>query len=92
MRQRVAFLRTLLAGKGVLLLDEPFASLDALTREELRRLAGGGARPASRARCVLVTHDVDEALRTCRRVAVLSAAPGAACCWTRRARSSAATT
>jgi ABC-type nitrate/sulfonate/bicarbonate transport system ATPase subunit len=34
MRQRVAFLRTLLAGKPVLALDEPFASLDALTRSQ----------------------------------------------------------
>ena len=36
MRQRVAFLRTLLAGKPVLLLDEPFASLDAITRAEMQ--------------------------------------------------------
>src|SRR4051794_41633483 len=49
MRQRIAFLRTLLAGKPVLLLDEPFASLDAITRAEMQEwLAGGlpaGARP-----------------------------------------------
>ena len=36
MRQRIAFLRTLLAGKPVLLLDEPFASLDAITRAEMQ--------------------------------------------------------
>jgi ABC-type nitrate/sulfonate/bicarbonate transport system ATPase subunit len=75
MRQRVAFLRTLLAGKAVLLLDEPFASLDALTREELQGwlVAALDEEPRS---VLLVTHDVDEALRTCRRIAVLSPRPG----------------
>jgi NitT/TauT family transport system ATP-binding protein len=75
MRQRVAFLRTLLAGKGVLLLDEPFASLDALTREELQAwlVAALDEEPRS---ALLVTHDVDEALRTCPRIAVLSGRPG----------------
>ena len=36
MRQRVAFLRTLIAGRPLLLLDEPFASLDAITRAEMQ--------------------------------------------------------
>jgi ABC-type nitrate/sulfonate/bicarbonate transport system ATPase subunit len=75
MRQRVAFLRTLLAGKGVLLLDEPFASLDALTRDELQ-LWLRDALVRERRTAVLVTHDVDEALRTCRGIAVMSARPG----------------
>lgn len=75
MRQRVAFLRTLLAGKGVLLLDEPFASLDALTREDLQ-LWLRDALERERRTAVLVTHDVDEALRTCRRIAVMSPRPG----------------
>ena len=76
MRQRVAFLRTLLAGKPVLLLDEPFASLDAITRAEMQEwLAGALAeQPAT---VVLVTHDVEEALYLCDRVVVLTAAPGA---------------
>jgi ABC-type nitrate/sulfonate/bicarbonate transport system ATPase subunit len=74
MRQRVAFLRTLLAGKGALLLDEPFASLDALTREELGGWLAEALEGEPRT-AVLVTHDVDEALRTCGRIAVLSPRP-----------------
>jgi NitT/TauT family transport system ATP-binding protein len=74
MRQRVAFLRTLVAGKPVLALDEPFASLDAITRAEMQGwLAGAlGADPRT---VVLVTHDVEEALYLSDRVAVLSARP-----------------
>jgi ABC-type nitrate/sulfonate/bicarbonate transport system ATPase subunit len=84
MRQRVAFLRTLLAGKPVLCLDEPFASLDALTRREMQEwLAGalarraevaddGGAAPS----VLLVTHDVEEAVLLADRVVVLSPRPG----------------
>jgi NitT/TauT family transport system ATP-binding protein len=74
MRQRVAFLRTLVAGKPVLALDEPFASLDAITRAEMQGwLAGAlGADPRT---VVLVTHDVEEALYLCDRVAVLSSRP-----------------
>jgi ABC-type nitrate/sulfonate/bicarbonate transport system ATPase subunit len=75
MRQRVAFLRTLLAGKGVLLLDEPFASLDALTREDLQAWLRDALEQEGRT-AVLVTHDVDEALRTCRWIAVMSPRPG----------------
>ena len=74
MRQRVAFLRTLVAGKPVLALDEPFASLDAITRAEMQEWLAGG--PAADPRTVvLVTHDVEEALYLCDRVAVLSARP-----------------
>ena len=74
MRQRVAFLRTLLSGKPVLLLDEPFASLDAITRAEMQGwLAGAlGSDPRT---VVLVSHDVEEALYLSDRVAVLSARP-----------------
>jgi ABC-type nitrate/sulfonate/bicarbonate transport system ATPase subunit len=75
MRQRVAFLRTLLAGKPVLCLDEPFASLDALTRREMQEwLAGALAREPRTV--LLVTHDVEEAVMLADRVLVLSARPG----------------
>jgi ABC-type nitrate/sulfonate/bicarbonate transport system ATPase subunit len=75
MRQRVAFARTLLAGKDVLLLDEPFGALDAITRAELQEWLTDALRAEPRT-TVLVTHDVEEALLVCDRVAVMSARPG----------------
>ncbi len=79
MRQRVAFARTLLAEKPVLLLDEPFGALDAITRTEMQEwlAAALGARPRT---ALLVTHDLDEALRLCDRVVVLTARPGRVAC------------
>jgi ABC-type nitrate/sulfonate/bicarbonate transport system ATPase subunit len=75
MRQRVAFLRTLLSGKPVLCLDEPFGALDAITRGEMQEwLAGTLAREPRTV--VLVTHDVEEAVLLADRVAVLSPRPG----------------
>jgi ABC-type nitrate/sulfonate/bicarbonate transport system ATPase subunit len=74
MRQRVAFLRTLVSGKPVLALDEPFASLDAITRAEMQEWLAGALREDPRS-VVLVTHDVEEALYLADRVAVLSARP-----------------
>jgi NitT/TauT family transport system ATP-binding protein len=75
MRQRVAFLRTLIAGKPVLALDEPFASLDAITRAEMQEWLAAAMRTDPRT-AILVTHDVEEALYLSDRVAVLSARPG----------------
>jgi NitT/TauT family transport system ATP-binding protein len=75
MRQRVAFLRTLLAGRPLLLLDEPFASLDAITRAEMQQWLAGALRDEPRT-VVLVTHDVEEALFLADRVIVLSPRPG----------------
>jgi ABC-type nitrate/sulfonate/bicarbonate transport system ATPase subunit len=74
MRQRVAFLRTLIAGKPVLALDEPFASLDAITRAEMQQWLAG-ALDADPRTVVLVTHDIEEALYLCDSIAVLSARP-----------------
>jgi NitT/TauT family transport system ATP-binding protein len=75
MRQRVAFLRTFLSGKDVLLLDEPFAALDAITRAELQEwllpVLADGSRTV-----LLVTHDVEEALYLADLVLVMSTRPG----------------
>jgi ABC-type nitrate/sulfonate/bicarbonate transport system ATPase subunit len=75
MRQRVAFLRTLLSGKPVLCLDEPFGALDAITREEMQGWLGRALASEPRT-VVLVTHDVEEAVVLADRVAVLSPRPG----------------
>ncbi len=74
MRQRVAFLRTLMAGRPVLLLDEPFASLDAITRAEMQSWLAG-VLAADFHTVVLVTHDVEEALFLSDRVLVLTPRP-----------------
>jgi NitT/TauT family transport system ATP-binding protein len=75
MRQRVAFLRTLLAGKPILCLDEPFGALDAITRSEMQEWLSGTLAREPRT-VVLVTHDVEEAILLADRVAVLSPRPG----------------
>jgi NitT/TauT family transport system ATP-binding protein len=77
MRQRVAFLRTLLAGKPVLCLDEPFGALDAITRGEMQEWLSGTLAREPRT-VVLVTHDVEEAVLLADRVVVLSPRPGRA--------------
>jgi ABC-type nitrate/sulfonate/bicarbonate transport system ATPase subunit len=75
MRQRVAFLRTLLAGRPVLLLDEPFAALDSITRGSMQSWLAGALQSEPRT-VLLVTHDVEEALFLADRVAVMSPRPG----------------
>jgi len=75
MRQRVAFLRTLLTGQPLLLLDEPFAALDALTRAMMRSWLLDLWERERRA-VLLVTHDVDEAIFLADRVVVLTPRPG----------------
>jgi len=74
MRQRVAFLRTLMAGRPVLLLDEPFASLDAITRAEMQSWLAS-VLSEDRHAVLLVTHDVEEALYLSDKVLVLSPRP-----------------
>jgi ABC-type nitrate/sulfonate/bicarbonate transport system ATPase subunit len=75
MRQRVSFLRTLLAGKPVLALDEPFAALDAITRAEMQSWLAHVLEHEPRT-VVLVTHDVEEAVVLADRVVVFSPRPG----------------
>jgi ABC-type nitrate/sulfonate/bicarbonate transport system ATPase subunit len=75
MRQRISFLRSLLAGKPVLALDEPFASLDAITRAEMQAWLDHALSAEPRT-VVLVTHDVEEAVLLADRVVVLSGRPG----------------
>jgi len=74
MRQRVALARTMVMDRGLILLDEPFGSLDAVTRAEMRRwlLDVMAAHPAT---WVLVTHDVEEAVLLGDHVAVLHGRP-----------------
>ncbi|MFC5380785.1 ABC transporter ATP-binding protein [Aquipuribacter nitratireducens] len=73
MAQRTALARALIARPGVLLLDEPFAALDALTRLRMQALVDELVH-ADGTTVVLVTHDVDEAVRLADSVTVLGAA------------------
>jgi putative hydroxymethylpyrimidine transport system ATP-binding protein len=72
MRQRGALLRTLMEGRPVLLMDEPFSALDALTRIKLQNLAAEMTRGTT---VVLVTHDGAEALRMADRIFILAGQP-----------------
>jgi NitT/TauT family transport system ATP-binding protein len=75
MQQRVVIARALAAQPRVLLMDEPFSSVDALTRIELHTLILQ-LHETYRFTAVLVTHDVEEAIFLADRVAVLTARPG----------------
>jgi ABC-type nitrate/sulfonate/bicarbonate transport system ATPase subunit len=74
MRQRVALVRTLLAERSVLALDEPLAALDAQARLDAQAWLEGALEERAGA-ALLVTHDVDEAVRLADRVVVLSRRP-----------------
>src|SRR3954452_8604274 len=75
MRQRVAFLRTLLAGRPGLCLDEPFGAPDALTRAQRQRWLAAALVREPRT-VLLVTHDVEEAVLLADRIVLLSPRPG----------------
>jgi NitT/TauT family transport system ATP-binding protein len=77
MQQRVGLVRALAMNPSVMLMDEPFAALDAQTREilqeELLQLMG---RPEERKTMVFITHSIDEAILLGDRIAVMTARPG----------------
>lgn len=75
MRQRAALLRTWLTGNSVILLDEPFSALDAITKAEMHRwyLSIIGQLQAT---TLFITHDVDEAIFLSDRIYILSGRPG----------------
>lgn len=72
MKQRVALVRTFLEDKPIILLDEPFSALDAITRYELQDLA---AKLFKNKTVLLVTHDPNEALRLGDQICVLHGSP-----------------
>lgn len=74
MRQRAAFLRTALCGADIMLLDEPFASLDVMTRKEMQQWLVR-MRTQLEKTVLMVTHDIDEALLLSDRIIVISGNP-----------------
>ena len=77
MQQRVGLVRALAMNPSVLLMDEPFAALDAQTREILQEeLLQLMQRPEERKTMVFITHSIDEAVLLGDRVAIMSARPG----------------
>ena len=74
MRQRVAFLRTALIGSDIMLLDEPFSALDALTRREMRVWLMSSVKEFGLS-VLVITHDVDEAVAMASRIYVMAGSP-----------------
>ena len=79
LRQRAAFLRTCMMEAKLLLLDEPFASLDAITRIQLQKWLGYIARELKLS-IILVTHDIEEAINLSDEIMVMRKQPGKFVC------------
>ena len=75
MRQRAALLRTFLGSKGVVLLDEPFSALDALTKREIHQWYME-MMDQLKLTTLFITHDIDEAILLSDRIYILSGHPG----------------
>lgn len=74
MRQRVSFLRALLSGTDIMLLDEPFSSLDGITRMEMQEWLMTMWQETG-CTMLMITHDIDEAILLADRVVVLNGSP-----------------
>lgn len=74
MRQRVAFLRTVMCDADILLLDEPFGALDVITRGEMQDWLHDLRKKLDKT-IILVTHDIDEAIYLSDRILILGGAP-----------------
>ena len=77
-QQRVALARAFLLKPDLLLMDEPFSALDAMTREEIQNVFLNIWRKHS-VSTILVTHHMEEAVYLGQKIVILSAAPGAVC-------------
>ncbi|WP_441881086.1 ATP-binding cassette domain-containing protein [Paenibacillus sp. 2TAB26] len=75
MKQRTAIARTLATNPQIILMDEPFASLDAITRESLQYLIRQIALETGKT-IIFITHDVDEALLLGTRIITMQGVPG----------------
>lgn len=75
MRQRAAFLRTYFASEKVVLLDEPFSALDAITKKEMHKWYKEISKKLNLS-TIFITHDIDEALELSDRIYLMIGAPG----------------